>query len=528
MIPDVSKALLKLKFYPNILSDISRGIEREALRLKMSGELSQLNHPDILGKSLTHPWITTDFSESLLEFVTPVSNDVKYLLSFLKDLHRYVIKNLNNELLWSLSMPCCIDDQNKIKLAEYGISNIGKFKNLYRVGLKNRYGPLMQIISGVHYNFSFPQKFWSMLFNVKDFKNEKEKISNAYLCLVRNYYRYGWIILYLFGCSPAVCSSFIKKRNINIHFEKNNKETYYLPYATSLRMSDIGYNSNFQKKIKITFNNLTDYIYSIKNAIKKKCPDFVRIGLFDKNKQYLQLNTNLLQIENELYIPIRPKRSLINNESQSDALLRGGIEYVEIRSLDINPFSSIGIDFTQVFFLDLFLIWCILIDAPEMDEKEFSFCKKNWDRIVLEGRKPKQIVLLNSGRSIKFLKDFGYVLFNDLIKIVNVLDLENNYQYYEIFNRLINMLDNPEYTYSGKILPDLLKNGFHKYGLDFSLSYFNQLSNENYEVIKNKDFLNTKIQSINKQLLIEQSDKINFKEYLYFYFKKNDLNKYFK
>lgn len=520
MIPDVSKALLKLKFYPNILSDISRGIERETLRLSMSGELSQLNHPAIFGKSLTHPWITTDFSESLLEFVTPVTNDTEYLLSFLKDLHRYVAKNLRNELMWSLSMPCYIDDYNKIKLATYGISNIGKFKHLYRVGLKNRYGSLMQIISGVHYNFSFPKKFWNILFNIKDFKNEKEKISNAYLCLVRNYYRYGWIILYFFGCSPAICGSFIKKRKININFEKNNKETYYLPYATSLRMSDVGYNSSFQNKLKITFNNINDYVFSVKNAVNKQCPDFVKIGLFDKNKRYLQLNTNFLQIENELYIPIRPKRNLINNESQSDAIIKKGIEYVEIRSLDVNPFSCVGIDFTQIYFLDLFLIWCTLVDAPKMDEKEFIFCKKNWNRIILEGRKPKQIILLNSGKLIKSVKEFGYFLFNDLIKIMNVLDLEKNNKYCEIFNMLTNMLDNPECTYSGKILPDLLKNGFNKYGLDLSLNYFNQLNSENYEVINNKDFLNARIRSINEQFVIEQNDKVNFKEYLYFYFKK--------
>lgn len=521
MIPDVSKAILKLKFYPDILSDLYRGIERETLRLKTSGELSQSIHPIVFGKSLTHPWITTDFSESLLEFITPVSNNIKHLLDFLTDLHCYVAKNLKNEIMWSMSMPCFIENQDKIKLAEYGVSNIGKFKNLYRIGLKNRYGSLMQIISGIHYNFSFSVKFWNILFDIKDIINEKEKISDAYLCLIRNYYRYGWIILYLFGSSPAICSSFIKGKKININFEKNTQETYYLPYATSLRMSDIGYNSYFQNKLNITFNSLNNYIFSVKNAIKKKCPDFVKIGLFNKKKEYLQLNTSFLQIENELYIPIRPKRNLVNNETQLNALMKNGIEYVEVRSLDINPFNCIGINAIQIHFLDLFLIWCILVDAPKMDKKEFMFCKKNWDRIILEGRKPKQVILSDFGRSKKFLREFGYILFDDLIKITNVLDLKENNKYHEMFNEITSMIDNPENTYSGRILPNLLKDGFNKYGLNLSLNYFTQLNDKNCKIIKNKDFIHAKIKSIKEQFLIEKNDKISFNEYLYLYFKNN-------
>lgn len=522
MIPDLSKSLLKLKLYPNILCDISRGIERETLRITKNGNLSNSDHPCSLGKSLTHPWITTDFSESLLEFITPVHKNVKYILKFLRDLHRYTARSLDNEFMWPLSMPCYIKNQDQIRIAQYGISNIGKFKSLYRKGLKNRYGSLMQTISGVHYNFSFPIKFWEIFFDTKNLKNKREKISNAYLCLVRNYYRYGWIILYLFGSSPAMCNTFLTQvKKTDIHFEKNNKETCYLPYATSLRMSDVGYTNKFQNQLKITFNNLKSYISFLKKAKNKPSLDFLKIGLKDKNNQFLQINSNYLQIENELYTPIRLKRKQINDESLSDALLNRGIEYLEIRALDVNPFNVIGINSSQIYFLDLFLIWCLLIEAPKIDEKEFVSCKKNWNKIILEGRKPGQLIEFENGKSMKPLKEVGYVLFSDLIKIVNMLDIEKNSVYYRILYKLIKMFDNPDLTYSGKILPLMLKKGINEYGLELAKKYYKKLVSESYEIVTNKDFLNAKINSINQQFVIEENDEIDFQEYLFSYLDKN-------
>lgn len=521
MISSVSKSLLKLKLFPNILNNISRGIERETLRITKDGKLADSKHPYYLGKSLTHPWITTDFSESLLEFITPVHKNIQYSLKFLRDLHRYTARCLDNEFMWPFSMPCYIENQDKINIAEYGISNIGKFKNLYRKGLKNRYGSLMQTISGVHYNFSFPVKFWKVFLNLTDANCEKDKISNAYLSLIRNYYRYGWIILYLFGSSPAVCGSFLDKIVTDIPFEKNSKETYYLPYATSLRMSEIGYTSKLQNKFKITFNNLKDYVFLLKKAIKEPSLEFVKIGLKDNNDQFLQINSNFLQIENELYTLIRPKSRLFNNESLSNALFNRGIEYLELRTLDVNPFDVIGINSNQIYFLDLFLIWCLLIDAPKIHEKELISCKKNWNKIILEGRKPGQLIEFNCGESKKTLKEIGHILFSDLMSIANELNLEKNSIYYKILHELINMFDNPDLTYSGKMLPVVLKKGINQYGLELANNYYKKLISESYEIITEKDFSENYLKSIEKQSLIEKNDTVSFKKYLEFYLRKN-------
>lgn len=519
MIPDASKLILWLSYNPDILKNISRGIEREALRVTLKGELSQTNHPDFLGKSLTHPWITTDFSESLLEFITPVKYNVENLLIFLRDLHRHTSKHLHDELIWSLSMPCFIENQNLIKIAKYGTSNLGKFKTLYREGLKNRYGSLMQTISGIHYNFSFPIKFWKSFFNIKDYNSEKSKISNAYFHIIRNYYRFGWIIIYLFGSSPAIYNSFFKKKPLNLSFERIDEETSYLPYATSLRMSNIGY-INYCYDISSSLNSLENYVFYLRKALKNTSEKFSKIGLYDKNHKYLQINTNFLQTENELYTPIRPKRSLNNDELLINSLLKKGVEYIEIRSLDINPFNEIGINNVQIYFLDLFIIWCLLIDSPMMNKKEFNFCKKNWDKVIFEGRKPGQKISMKYGESMISLKEVGYFIFNDLMKIADIFDTGNKKKYHNICLKLIKMFDNPDLTYSGRILPLFVNEGMNEYGLYLSKKYQLKLKQEKYEIITNKTFDNVKKKSILQQLLIENEDNISFEKYLNSYLKK--------
>ena len=514
MIPNVSKALSWLEARPNILQGLRRGIERETLRITPAGELAKSPHPDSLGKALTHPWITTDFAEALLEFITPVDNNIKHVLAFLRDLHRYTARHLDHELMWPLSMPCFIERQDNIKLAQYGVSNIGRFKTLYREGLKNRYGALMQTIAGIHYNFSLPIEFWQALVGINDAESGKDKISAGYFRLIRNYYRFGWVIPYLFGASPAICGSFLRGNARNLPFEKTAQGTYYLPYATSLRMSDLGYTNKSQSDLKITFNDLSTYITGLKQAIKQPSPEFTKLGICNKDGKHLQLNTNILQIENELYAPIRPKRVLIGDESPSDALLKRGIEYIEVRALDINPFTAIGIDEAQIHFLDLFLIWCVLADAPMMDEKELSCCRTNWNSVILEGRKPGQIIGVGCGESMRPLKEVGQILFDDLIRVADVLDVSGNTRYREICSQLIAMFENPELTYSGQILSPMIEQSISQYGLQLAKRYYQQLSNEPYEVITANEFTDVRHASVRKQLAIEQADKISFERYL--------------
>ncbi|EPN9539696.1 glutamate--cysteine ligase [Cronobacter malonaticus] len=514
MIPDVSQALAWLTEHPEALKGIRRGLERETLRVTPEGELATTGHPESLGSALTHKWITTDFAEALLEFITPVDGDIDHMLTVMRDIHRHTARALGDERMWPLSMPCYIKEGQDIELAQYGTSNIGRFKTLYRSGLKNRYGALMQTISGVHYNFSLPLAFWQAKCQVEDAESGKEAISAGYFRLIRNYYRFGWVIPYLFGASPAICSSFLQGKPTKLPFEKTDCGMYYLPYATSLRLSDLGYTNKSQSNLGITFNDLHSYVAGLKRAIKTPSEEYAKLGL-KKDGEYLQINTNILQIENELYAPIRPKRVTRDGESPSDALLRGGIEYIEVRSLDINPFSPIGVDENQVRFLDLFMVWCALADAPEMSSDELLCTRTNWNRVILEGRKPGLTLGIGCETAQFPLEKVGKDLFRDLRRVAQTLDgINGGQEYQQVCDRLVACFDDPELTYSARILRSMIENGIGGTGRMLADNYRNMLREEPLQALNEEDFRQEQAASLARQREIEAADTEPFDEWL--------------
>ena len=506
MIPDVSQALAWLEKNPQALKGIQRGLERETLRVNADGTLATTGHPAALGSALTHQWITTDFAEALLEFITPVDGDIDHMLTFMRDVHRHTARNIGDERMWPLSMPCYIENGQDIELAQYGTSNIGRLKTLYRSGLKNRYGALMQTISGVHYNFSLPMAFWE----AKCGETNKESISAGYFRLIRNYYRFGWVIPYLFGASPAICSSFLQGKESALPFEKTDCGMYYLPYATSLRLSDLGYTNKSQSNLGITFNDLETYVAGLKRAIKTPSEEYAKIGL-QKDGEYLQINSNILQIENELYAPIRPKRVTRSGETPSDALMRGGIEYIEVRSLDINPFSPIGVDEQQVRFLDLFMVWCVLADAPEMSSDELLCTRTNWNRVILEGRKPG-LTLGMGCESAQFpLAKVGKDLFRDLKRVAQTLDIiHGGDAYQKVCDELVASFDNPDLTFSARILRSMIDNGIGGTGKALANQYRDMLREEPLEILSEAEFSAEHDASLTRQHQLEAADTESF------------------
>lgn len=506
MIPDVSQALAWLEKHPQALKGIQRGLERETLRVNADGTLATTGHPAALGSALTHQWITTDFAEALLEFITPVDGDIDHMLTFMRDVHRHTARNIGDERMWPLSMPCYIENGQDIELAQYGTSNIGRLKTLYRAGLKNRYGALMQTISGVHYNFSLPMAFWE----AKCGETNKESISAGYFRLIRNYYRFGWVIPYLFGASPAICSSFLQGKESTLPFEKTDCGMYYLPYATSLRLSDLGYTNKSQSNLGITFNDLETYVAGLKRAIKTPSEEYAKIGL-QKDGEYLQINSNILQIENELYAPIRPKRVTRSGETPSDALMRGGIEYIEVRSLDINPFSPIGVDEQQVRFLDLFMVWCVLADAPEMSSDELLCTRTNWNRVILEGRKPG-LTLGMGCESAQFpLAKVGKDLFRDLKRVAQTLDsIHGGDAYQKVCDELVASFDNPDLTFSARILRSMIDNGIGGTGKALANQYRDMLREEPLEILSEAEFSAEHDASLTRQHQLEAADTESF------------------
>lgn len=373
------------------LRDMRRGIEKESLRVTPDGLLAQTPHPQALGSAFKHANITTDFSEALLEFITPACNTVDETLAWLHSIHAYTYSVLSaqQERLWVSSMPCVLSADSDIPLAQYGSTHTARMKTIYREGLGHRYGRLMQTIAGIHYNVSFPDSFWLVLQQVEQDTGSLQAFkTQRYFDLIRNFRRHLWLLLFLFGASPALCPSFVKGREHGLQpfGEKNN--SLHLPFATSLRMGDLGYQSNAQSGLMVCYNGLPSYIHTLKKGLTTPYPAYEAIGVCDTSGHYRQLSTNLLQIENEFYSTIRPKRVAAPGETPILALHERGVEYIEVRCLDLDPYLPVGIDSDTAHFIEAFLLWCLLSDSPLTDEEEYFRLARNQRAIVERGRDP--------------------------------------------------------------------------------------------------------------------------------------------
>lgn len=436
------------------LTGIHRGIEKEALRITPDGALANTPHPPALGAALTHPSITTDFSEAQLEFITPTGDNIAETLGFLALLHRFTASQLNGERLWPASMPCRLQGNDSIPIADYGTSAVGRAKHVYRRGLDTRYGRIMQSISGIHFNFSLPDDFWQEYRQLLGSRTPLQAFrSNRYFALIRNFRRYGWLLLYLFGASPALSRSFMNER---IHqLASLGEDTLYMPHATSLRMSGLGYQSHAQATLNISTNNLDDYIQDLSRALNTPHPPYSRLGV-GSGDNARQLNDNILQIENEYYSDIRPKAVPKSGETPLQALAKRGVEYIEVRSLDINPWLPLGIDDTQIRFLDTFLLFCLLQDSPDISEQERLRIARNQIRITEQGRHPG-LRLETAGGELGRTA-WGEQLFSELNAVARLLD-QSGSGYVWAVQHYRTLLYRPELTPSHRILQQLEDNG---------------------------------------------------------------------
>ncbi|WP_099740905.1 glutamate--cysteine ligase [Acidovorax sp. 62] len=359
-------------FTPDALRGIRRGVEKEGLRVQPTGGLALTPHPKALGSALTHPLITTDYSESQLELITGAHRGVQQCLDELTEVHQFVhhtLKDSGGELLWASSMPCGLPTDETIPLARYGGSNVGRAKSVYRMGLGHRYGRRMQTISGIHYNWSLPGVS-----------------SEQYFSLIRNFRRHAFVLLYLFGASPALCPCFVQGREHRL--QRLSDSALFLPHATSLRMGRLGYQSDAQATLAVSYNGLQGYANSLHEALTKPYPAYETVGVRNPGGDYNQLGTSLLQIENEFYGTIRPKRTVRTGERPLHALRERGVEYVEVRLMDLDPFVPVGITAPTMRLLDVFLLHCLLSDSPPDTPAEIAELQRNQHLTAERGREP--------------------------------------------------------------------------------------------------------------------------------------------
>jgi len=495
------------------------GLEKETLRVAPQGGLAQTDHPHALGSALTHPYITTDYSEALLELITPPFAHSAEVLDFLRDTQAYVYAHLENEILWATSMPCILAGEEGVPIARYGTSNAGMMKHVYRRGLGYRYGRVMQAIAGVHFNYSLPDSFWSLYRDIEDDQRSlREFIDDQYFALIRNLQRYGWLVPYLFGASPAVCKSFLAGRPTSLQdFDAN---TYYGPYATSLRMGDIGYQNNKENEIgiKACYRNLDAYVRSLQYAITTPYKGYEDIGV-KVNGEYRQLNANILQIENEYYSTVRPKQILQGMERPTLALQRRGVRYIELRSLDVNAFEPLGIDTTQMRFIEALMVFCLIQDSPQICPSEQVEIDSNEIVTAHRGRDPS-LRLQRDARETS-LKDWALEIFDEMMGVCELLD--RAYEEKPFMKALLvqrEKISNPDLTPSARMLRVMRENGegFYQFARRMSQQHYDYFRQVKLPDERKKFFDELAQQSLQKQVRIEAENALSFDEYLQQYF----------
>ena len=507
--PDIEEALAKSKI----------GLEKESLRVMPEGGIAQTPHPVAWGAPLTHPLITTDFSEALTELVTPPCDSVTEVIQSLDDIQNFIYRNLDNEILWATSMPCVVAGETSIPLAKYGSSNAAQMKTAYRRGLGLRYGRAMQVIAGVHFNYSFSDEFWRLYQQLLD--NEEplqDFVSEQYMGLVRNLLRYGWLVPYLFGASPAVCKSFLNgKRTILQEFNDN---TYYEPYATSLRLGDIGYQNNKEDLagIKACYDSLDAYAESLQCAINTPYSGYEEIGV-KVGAEYQQLNANILQIENEYYSTVRPKQILQGNEKPSSALKKRGVAYVELRSVDVNAFDPHGINSEQLYFFEVLMLFCLLEESPVLSKSEIDAIDENLVLVAHKGREPG--LDLRRGDEKISLQDWASELCNKMKPVASLLDRAHYCENYfsSVKSQIASVFD-PDLTPSARMLAEMTENdeGFFHHAQRMSKHHCQYYKTHTLSESKIQFFEDTAKASLEKQRQIEAEDSMSFDEFLQNYF----------
>lgn len=437
------------------------GIEREALRVNREGQLSEQFHPPALGASLTHPYITTDFGEAQLEFTTAARRTPLAALSELERLAKFAVARLGEERMWPLSMPGQLPPEEKIRIAVYGESKSGLRKTIYRRGLAHRYGRRMQTISGVHYNVSFGADFWRAWFapeletarNADEVETTLRNLkSEAHFDLIRNFVRRAYLLTYCFGSSPAADLSYLSEPDERL--QRLDRATVYAPYGVSLRQSDAGYTNRSVKALRVSLDSFDEFVRDLCYAVSAVNPTYAswRLGPDE------MLNDNYLQVENEYYAAIRAKSAPRKYERPLDALQSRGVEYVEVRCLDVDPFAPAGIGAESMAFVQLCLLAWLSQPSPALSPDQAAEARSNQSHVALYGRKPDAAVRLDGASAP--LRDASLRLLEELEPIAERLDRAARSRFYsETLARQVRKVRNPDETPAARLLDEMRSSG---------------------------------------------------------------------
>lgn len=476
---------------PSVLDSRKIGLEKESLRVTAAGGISQTDHPHALGAALTHPSITTDFSEALLEMVTPPCDSAAQALDYLTVIHQFIAARLpENEHIWNTSMPCILRGGESVRIGEYGTSHSGRMKHAYRRGLGLRYGRRMQAIAGVHFNFSMPESAWALrqdLLSGKsldssfdyttvrpEFSDEQQTQArtDGYFQMMQNLMRIGWVIPYLFGASPAICSTFLAPGE-GEEFEIWNQSTRYAPYGTSLRMGKIGYRYREDEPIDLSVRHtdIDAYIEDIIGHVSTEHEPYKNLGIKDADGEYQQLSAARLQIENEYYSTVRPKQIPESGELPIYALKQRGIRYLELRSVDVNLFDPVGVNLEQIAMLEMLMMFSWLGSPEPLSAAEMDINKENVNCVAHRGREPGlQLQRMNGSVA---LAEWGHDILNAIEPIAAWLDSQQQEPLYvPALQAQKAKFDDPELTPSAQMIAGIKSCGsFFEHAQTHSLEH---------------------------------------------------------
>lgn len=502
-----------------VLAGRQVGLEKESLRVSASGKISQLDHPSVLGSALCHTAITTDFSESLLEMVTPPCSSSVGALEYLHGIHQFVATQLPvGEMLWNTSMPCIVKGEQSIRVGEYGSAHSAIMKHVYRRGLGLRYGRMMQAIAGIHYNFSIPDSYWLRWAELHGLKNSSiDALRTAgYFHMTREWMRIAWVVPYLFGASPAICNSFLGESSDDSGLELLKKDTRYARYGTSLRMGNIGYRYREDSGVdlSVSHESFAHYMNDLHGHVTTEHPAYANSGITDEQGNYQQLNTNRLQIENEFYSSIRPKQIPAGDQMPLIAMRERGIRYLELRSVDINPLEPTGLTAEQLAFLELLMVFTSLTDPSPQDAESIVRAKHNIELVAHRGREPG--LKLETIHGSVVLKEWGAQLIDALEPIAQWFDVQNGTDVYSASVALQRQrFLSSDYTTSADVLDQVHSSGsFFRFAMDQSSRHHHALADSEVDKELCDTLMIGAAESMRKQRQLESESSGTFEDFL--------------
>lgn len=509
------------------------GLEKETLRIDTNGKIAQTDHPTSLGSALCNSQITTDFSEALLEMVTPPCATASQALDHLVGIHQFILPRLDHEEgLWNTSMPCVLDGDESIRIGQYGHSHNGVMKHVYRRGLGLRYGRRMQAIAGIHFNYSMPEQSWPIWQQLHEHNDASSHSTQTlgYFHMTRNLMRIGWLVPYLFGASPAICQTFLPS-GADSDLATLNKSTRYAPFGTSLRMGEIGYRYKEDAPIDLSVrhDNFDHYLNDIYNHVTSVHSAYEDAGIVDKAGLYQQLNAKKLQIENEYYSSVRPKQIPEKGEMPLLALKRSGVRYLELRSVDVNLYDPAGMHIEQLAMLELLMLFAWLADSPPLMPDEMDTNKHNVQTVAHRGREPG-LMLTHNKKPVK-LVDWGSCILESLAPLAQWMDENevsstNKKLYQTSLQQQIAKLHDPSLTPSARIVEELDDHGsFFNMVMSVSAAHKDNLLQMPVDTGLQAQLDQTVSDSIATQRALESECTGSFDDFLTGYF--SQLNKPF-